>query len=89
MILELIEELDIENPSKHRMVFLVTANGNLYDCKNIGRTFSLKQLIRFPFFPLSKGDYVVIYFIKGKQKTEKFSDGICHFFYCEEDYFGQ
>lgn len=85
MILELIEELDIEYPTQHRMVFLVTANGNLYDCKNLSRTFSLKQPIRFPFFLVSKGEYVVLYFTRGKQKTEKFSDGICHFFYCEED----
>lgn len=85
MILEFIEELDIGSPSNHRMVFLVIANGNLIDCKSICWTFSLKKPIRFPFFLVTKGEYVVLYFTQGRQKTEKFFDGICHFFYCEED----
>ncbi len=83
MILEFIEELDIGSPSNHRMVFEVKVDGNLIDCKNISRIFSLKEPVIFPFFLVKKGENVVLYFSNGKQKTEKFVDGICHFFYLD------
>ena len=85
MILELIEELDLGSPKNHRMVFVVKNDGNLIDCNQINHTYSLNQPIIFPFFHVKAGENVVIYFTSGSQKTEKFCDAVCHFFYLDHN----
>ncbi len=81
MLLQLIDELDIGSPTNHRMVFRVLEDGNLFNCGNFNQTYWLNRPVVFPFFQVKKDEIVVLYFADGRQKTEKFVDGVCHFFY--------
>ncbi len=86
--------MDRGDMTKQRIVFEVTHEGNLSDYKIVSDGISEKENLSkaenyfysFPNFEVRKGDFVVLYFKEGAQRTEKFVDGICHFFYCGLDY---
>lgn len=86
--------MDSGDMTKQRIVFEVTHEGNLSDYKVLNNAFPKREYLSkidtnfycFPDFEVKKGEFVVLYFKEGKQRTEKFVDGICHFFYWGLEY---
>lgn len=78
MLLRLIDEIDIGHQSKQRLLFLVINEGNL-----LGNYLLMNKDVfyMFPYKPVKKGDYVVLYISPGNNETKVIVKQVCHFLY--------
>lgn len=79
MLLSLTHKLDIGIPSKQRLIFEVTRDGNLWG----HFVYQGKKHLAYAFPPIkvSKGDFVILYLSPGDNATKKIMNETCHFLY--------